>query len=87
MNEIIVTDRSTLEQIIRNVCIEVFNGVDNKTVTNEWLSLQQAAEAYRRDRSTIVRWCNAGILRGFKTGSIWQVESPAMRNKRITLNY
>lgn len=57
-----------------------------KKPQTQFISLKEAAAAYQRDRGTILRWVQGGVLLGNKAGGAWYIESPQSRYERLNNN-
>lgn len=71
---------------ILDVCQELARAHGKETQTAaEFIPLSEATELYRRSDKTLRKYIADGILRGYKNGGKWSVESPAAHINRLSV--
>lgn len=61
---------------------ELLAGRDN----GKRLTLKEAAEAYNISVKTLQRRIASGVIKGIKSGGLWEIETPSQRAARLNIN-
>lgn len=67
--------------------LSVVQAVSTRTDKPEQpLNLAGACVAYGRDKKTLRKYIEQGLIRGRKIGGEWEIETPAQRDRRMYNN-
>lgn len=50
------------------------------------LTLKEAAQAYNISTKTLLRRLESGVIKGVKSGGLWEIETPSQRAARLNNN-